>query len=114
MNLSQPTSWSTGLVALLVLTGSAWVVAQGVDRLEIEPAYGDLLSDEIYRQADNWRAPPAFESEWRAPAPKPKTRMTLGYDSVFEAQRAREAAGAPRRSVDLGEPTPNTLFRLEF
>lgn len=99
-----------------MLLASAIVLASETERLLIDPVYEDLLSEEIYREADNWRAPPEFESEWRAPEPKPKTRMTLGYDSAFEAQRAREraASGALPGPVEMSEPVPNTLFQLRF
>ena len=101
---------------LPLLLASAFVVANEADRLLLEPVYDDLLSEEIHEQAKDWRAPPEFESEWRAPEPKPKTRMTFGYDSAYEARRAREraATGALPGPVEMSEPVPNTLFRLEF
>ena len=101
---------------LLPLMLVSAIAINEAERLLLEPVYDDLLSDEIHEQSKNWRAPPEFESEWRAPEPKPKTRMTFGYDSAYEAQRARERAstGALPGPVELSEPVPNTLFRLEF
>ncbi len=114
MRLSVARSPRGWLVTLWLV--SALVVANEADRLLIEPAYEDLLSDEIYEQAGNWRAPPEFDSEWRAPKPEPKTRMTFGYDSAYDARRARQRAstGALPGPVELSEPVPSTLFRLEF
>ena len=98
--------------ALLLLIG-ALAIASDQSRLEIGPIYEDFLTDEIYREADDWRAPPAFESEWRAPREQDTGRTRFGFDSVYEEQRARQAGPANERRKLL-TPTPNTLFRWEF
>lgn len=98
----------------LLLTATL-AIAADQSRLEIGGGYEDLLTDEIYRQAEGWRAPPAFESEWRAPREKDSGRIRFGYDSVYEEQRARQQAGRPvNDQMNLREPTPNTLLRWSF
>lgn len=106
--LNRRMLWITALLA------SAIVIAQEDPRLRIAPGESLLLSDEIYEQAGDWRAPPMFESEWRAPAPEPRTRIKFGYDSAYEAARMRDQARDQTRRSTLREPKPNTLFRLEF
>jgi hypothetical protein len=104
------------LLLSLVLLLSAVVLAQSSGRLEITPLHGELLSDEIYREAEGWREPPMFESEWRAPRKEAPSRIRFGYDSAYEAARAREDVMWParERDVDLHEPRPNTILRWNF
>jgi hypothetical protein len=104
------------LTLLPALLLSAIVVAQDGARLEISPESGELLSDEIYREAEGWRQPPMFESEWRAPRREEPSRIRFGFDSAYEAARAREDALSPasQRDVDLHEPRPNTILRWNF
>lgn len=101
------------LVFTLLLLVGALAIASDQSRLEIGPIYENLLTDEIYREAENWRAPPAFESEWRAPRRQDRGRIRVGFDSVYEEQRARQTGSINERS-DPHTPTPNTLFRWEF
>ena len=96
------------------LLASAMVIAEGDPRLEISPTYGDLLSDEIYEQAEGWRAPPMFESEWRAPRPQEQGRIRFGFDSAYEELQARDSDRFSSRQTNLRQPRPNTLLRLEF
>lgn len=102
------------LVASGVLLASAIVVANDSARLEISPTYGDLLTDDIYESAESWRKPPKFESEWRAPKPKEKSRIKFGYDSAYEEMRARENTRSFDDQFDLREPKPSTLMRWKF
>ena len=96
------------------LLASAMVIAQDDPRLEISPGYGELLSDEIYEQAEGWRAPPMFESEWRAPRPQEQGRIRFGFDSAYEELQARDYDKYSSRQSNLMQPRPNTLLRLEF
>ncbi|MCB1772038.1 MAG: hypothetical protein KDI88_00360 [Gammaproteobacteria bacterium] len=104
------------LVLFGVLLLSAIVVARDDARLEIKSESGELLSDEIYREAEGWRQPPMFESEWRAPRKQEPSRIRFGYDSAYEAARAREDVMRPatQRDVDLHEPRPNAILRWNF
>ena len=104
-------SWIIGGGVLLL---SAMVLAANDDRLVISPADGQLLTDEMYERAEGWREPPMFESEWRAPEPEPRTRIRFGYDSAYEELRARDPINNSFVGTNLGEPQPNTLFRMEF
>jgi hypothetical protein len=104
-------SWVIGAGVLLL---SAMVLASNDDRLVISPADGQLLTDEMYERAEGWREPPMFESEWRAPEPEPRTRIRFGYDSAYEELRARDPINNSFVGTNLGEPQPNTLFRMEF
>lgn len=97
-----------------VLLISFIVLAKDDSRLELAPAYSEILSDDIYESAEGWRKPPMFENEWRAPKPKEKSRIKFGYDSVYEEMRSREDARSSNNSFDLRDPKPNTLFRFEF
>jgi len=101
---------------VMALALSAIALAQDGARLEITSESGELLSDEIYREAEGWREPPMFESEWRAPRKEEPSRIRFGYDSAYEAARAREDAMQPttQRDVDLHEPRPNTILRWNF
>lgn len=101
-------------VLLGALLFGAWALASDQARLEIGTTYDDLLTEEIYRQADGWRQPPAFDTEWRAPPPKDQGRIRVGFDSVYEERQAREAALSAPSRFDFREPRPSTLFRLEF
>jgi len=92
----------------------AIVLAAEDGRLEISPTYGEILSDEIYERAEDWREPPKFESEWRTTQPQKKGRIKFGYDSAYEEIRAREDDLSSSRQLNLRDPKPNTLFRLEF
>lgn len=96
------------------LLASAMVIAQDDPRLEISPTYGELLSDEIYEQAEGWRAPPMFESEWRAPKPQEQGRIRFGFDSAYEELQARDYDRYSSRQTNLRQPRPNTLLRLQF
>jgi hypothetical protein len=100
------------VVAALLL--STLVLARDNPRLVITDEHGDLLSDEIYRQAEDWRKQPMFESEWRAPRKEDTGRMRFGYDSAYEAARAREVAASGDLGRDLQEPRPNTILRWTF
>ena len=102
------------LLASGVLLISVIVMAEGDARLELSSPYGEFLSDDIYEHADDWRKPPMFESEWRAPKAKESSRIKLGYDSVYEELRAREQAHSPNMQYDLRDPKSNALFRLKF
>lgn len=102
------------MLSVGVLLASAIVIAREAPRLQISPDEGALLSDEIYEQAGDWRAPPMFESEWRAPKPEPRTRIRFGYDSAYEEHRMRDHAVGQDRRPSLRDPQPSTLFRLEF
>ena len=97
-----------------VLLLSAMVIAQEDPRLQVAPDEGLLLSDEIYEQAEGWRAPPMLEESWRAPATEPRARINFGYDSAYEDARMRDYGLDRGRRSNLREPTPSTLFRLEF
>lgn len=102
------------LFASGVLLISVIVMAEGDARLELSSPYGEFLSDDIYERAEDWRKPPMFESEWRAPKAKEKSRIKFGYDSVYEDLRAREDARSSNKQFDLREPKPNALFRFDF
>jgi hypothetical protein len=104
------------VILLMALLLSAIVVAQDGARLEISSDSAELLSDEIYRQAEGWRQPPMFESEWRAPRKEEPSRIRFGFDSAYEAAQARQSASSPasQRDVDLHEPRPNTILRWNF
>jgi hypothetical protein len=102
------------ILSISVLLASAIVIAQEGARLQISPDEGSLLTDEIYEQAEGWRKPPMIEDPWRAPAEEPRSRIHFGYDSAYEEQRMRNAGFEETRPSNLREPTPNTLFRLEF
>jgi hypothetical protein len=99
---------------LLLLTASAIYATNDNARLEISPDYGQILSDDLYEQAEGWRAPPMFESEWRAPRREEPSRIRFGYDSAYEELRARERAPSigDQRNLDMTEPA--TLFRWNF
>ncbi len=97
-----------------VLLASAIVIAQEEPRLQIGTSDGMLLSDELYEQAEGWRAPPMIEEPWRAPEPEPRARINFGYDSAYEDARIRDYGFNQTRRSNLREPAPNTLFRLEF
>ena len=115
-----------GATTTLVETmASRWLIASGLllwaivlaaedARLEISPTYGEILSDEIYERAEDWREPPMFESEWRATQPQKQGRIKFGYDSAYEELRARESVRSSSRPLDLRDPKPNTLFRFSF
>jgi len=100
------------LLGALVL--ASWALASDEARLEIGPAYDDLLTDEIYREAEGWREPPMFDSEWRAPPPQNQGRIRLGFDSAHEELQARQRALSAPPRYDFREPRPSTLFRWEF
>lgn len=93
---------------------SAIVLAQNGSRLVISPGENQLLTDEIYQRAEGWREPPMFESEWRAPRKDESSRITFGYDSAYEARRAREDVMPVNDQRDFHEPRPNTIFRWNF
>ena len=103
------------LIAAGLLLTSAFVLANDDARLQISPAYGEILSDDIYQRAEGWRQPPLFESEWRPPKPEPKSRIRFGYDSAYEEMRARNAGRDAITSLNLRDPRPAaTQFRLEY
>lgn len=101
-------------VSIVVLLASAIVLAQEDPRLQVEAGERLLLSDEIYEQAEGWRAPPMIEEPWRAPKREPRARINLGYDATYEDARLRDYGLNQTRRSNLREPTPSTLFRLEL
>lgn len=103
-----PVRWL--LLLMLLSVAVAWAADQS--RLEIGPGYEDALSDEIYGSAGKWRVPPSYDAEWRAPAGlQDQGRIRLGYDSIYEARRARENAWS---KDDRSATSPATLLRWEF
>lgn len=108
------TAMNRRVLSIGVLLASAIVIAQEGQRLQISSDEGSLLTDEIYEQAEGWRAPPMIEEPWRAPEPEPRSRIYFGYDSAYEENRARGYDLDQARRSNLREPTPNTLFRMEF
>ena len=118
MTIAQPhpagTMLNRRVLSIMVLLASAMVIAQEEPRLQIGTSDGLLLSDEMYEQAEGWRAPPMIEEPWRAPEREPRARINFGYDSAYEDARLRDYGLNKTRRSNLREPEPNTLFRLEF
>ena len=112
--LSSGIAMNRRMLSVGVLLASAIVIAREAPRLQISPDEGALLSDEIYEQAGDWRAPPMFESEWRAPKPQEQSRIRFGYDSAYEELQARDYDKYSSRQSNLMQPRPNTLLRLQF
>jgi hypothetical protein len=103
-----------GLLWLGILVVSVITLANEGGRLKISPFYDDLQKDEIYDGAAEWRKPPMYESEWRAPRKPTEGRIEFGYDSAYEQMRAREEEFFPRREFELHEPKPSSQFRIKF
>ena len=99
-----------GIVAIL----SFVALAESVDQLVVSPDYDDLLIDEIYRSADDWRKPPAFESEWRPEPQEPKSRIHFGVDSAYEEMQLRGYDRNLYSGMELETPRPYNQFRVEF
>lgn len=102
------------VLSVAVLLASAIVAAKEDPRLRISPDDGLLLTNEMYEQAGDWRAPPAVEPEWRGPERKPKSRINFGYDSAFDKARTEDFSPDRASRQSLRDPQPNTLFRLKF
>jgi len=111
MNDPTLTRW---LIASGVLLASAFVLANDDTRLEVPPAQGEILSDDIYERAEGWRELPTLEGGWREPKPQPKSRINFGYDSTYEELRARDDTGYSSKPLTVREPVPSTQFRLGF
>lgn len=112
MTDQTPMRW---LIASGVLLASAFVLAEGNTRLAAPPAYGDILSDDIYERASGWREPELPDDAWRAPKTEPKSRIKFGYDSTYEELRARDADnGYSSKPIKQGDLRPNTQFKLGF
>lgn len=111
VGLSSPHAWRWAL--WLLLTAAAIVIADD-PRLQIDSGYGEILTDDLYEQAEGWREPPMFESEWRAPRKEEPSRIRFGFDSAYEEMRARERSPSmgDQRNLDMTEPA--TLFRWNF
>jgi hypothetical protein len=89
-------------------------LANDGERLRISPVYDDVQKDEIYGGAAQWRKPPMYESEWRAPRKPKQGRIEFGYDSAYEQMRAREEELFSRSAFELHEPKPSSQFRIKF
>ena len=103
------------LVWLGFLLASTIILAETGNRLELPPMYDEIISEEIYQSAGGWRAPRA-EYDWRASEKKKGGRIKFDYDadSVYEQMRARQNDYFVTKQIELSDPKPNTLFRLEF
>ena len=102
-----PMRWVLASGILLV---SALVLADDSRRLAVPPAYGEILSDDIYDRAETWREPKTLDDEWRAPKTEPNSRIRFGYDSAYEELRARDHTHYSSRR----ELQPTTQFQLGF
>jgi len=105
--------WLAGIGALLA---TALALAAGEGHLDISPTYDDAVTGEIYAGAGSWRKPPVIENDWRpAQEPQQEGRIQFGHDSTYELMRARQPLQDTADSqLNLGDPKPNTLFRLSF
>ena len=104
--------WVLGLVVVL---SAFFAMAESTDRLSISPTGADeLLIEEIYDSATEWRKPPLYESEWRAEKPKQESRIRFGYDSAYEEMAARDFSNTPEASSNIGGTRANMQFRVEF
>jgi len=104
------------LVWLGFLLASTIILAETGNRLELPPMYDEIIPEEIYQSAGGWREPPRAEYDWRASEKKKEGRIKFGYDadSVYEQMRARQNDYFVTKQIELSDPKPNTLFRLEF
>ena len=105
-----------GRCLLSVLLLLVWAVAfaqPDSEQTEMSAKYVDELIEEIVVSAEEeWRKLPEDDHQWRQPELKPKTKMELGYDSVYEELRARE--GNADKQFDFQDPQTTSLFRLRF
>jgi hypothetical protein len=106
---------SRWLFGLPVMLFSLIVWAENASRIEISPAHdSDLVTDEIYNSASEWRKPPEYESEWRPEKRQQETRIRFGYDSAYEEMRARGNDYTLDTGMGLANRPQNTQFKLGF
>lgn len=105
---------NSGVIGIGIILATVITLANSDGRLEILPAYDALQSEEIYESAGDWRKPPMFESEWRAPQKKKEGRIKFGYDSAYEQMHAREDELFSNEQFNINEPKPSSQFRINF
>ena len=108
---SEGSRWRIGLVAMML---SFIAMAENGGKVTLSPTFDDRLTDEIYDSGTAWRMPPAYQDEWRPEEPQQKSRIDFGYDSTYEALRARDDAQGRVTSRKLADPRPAAQFRFGF
>ncbi len=104
------------LVWLAFLLASTIILAESGTWHELPPINDEIIVEEIYQSAGDWRESSSTEFDWRAPPKKKKEgRIKFGYDSAYKQMGERQDDYFPTKQTELSDPKPtNNLFRLNF
>ena len=96
---------------------SSRVLAQGPGpgeaRVRVLPEYEEAFRQKVYVGAGAWRDVPDDQRIWRQNRKEAREgRIEFGYDSSYEAMRARGTL--EESGTGLRDPKPATVFRLRF
>ncbi|MCZ6888421.1 MAG: hypothetical protein O7H39_07990 [Gammaproteobacteria bacterium] len=99
---------------LLMALVCAAVLAEEAREQSLPADYMDRIREQIYEDAsDDWRSEKQqTESGWRTTLIIEEKRSRFGYDPEFDERLHRAGLGDYDRQRRLGEPEPNTVFRI--
>ena len=97
---------------MVFLLASVVVMA---DKLKLQPDYEDLISEDIYKDGETWRAPAGDDSNWRDPyRESDRGRIKFGYDPAYEQVRSWKQDPSRNNPLESVGPKPNNQFRMSF
>ena len=116
IHVMQP-SWRVDLRPLLFVLAliCAAALAEEVREPALPSGYMDRIREQIYEDASDWRSTEELtESSWRRTPIVEEKRPRFGYDAEFNERLHRGELDNYDSQHRLGEPEPNTVFRIDL